>query len=116
MFTDKCPDCTVNGLNTRVFPLYLGLVVCVTPMGPENDSVEVLVCSFKHLISRTSFVKSISRTKIMNFQDILFLYRTKRLWPRNQRTADSKSHSQKYCEYVTHILLTDYLLQQSCTV
>ena len=52
----------------------------------------------------------------MNFQDILFLYRTKRLWPRNQRTADSKSHSQKYCEYVTHILLTDYLLQQSCTV
>ena len=49
-------------------------------------------------------------------EDILFLYRTKGLWPRNQLTADSKSHSQKYCEYVTHILLTDYLLQQRCTV
>lgn len=59
----------------------------------------------------------------MNFQDnhrigspVSSRSKNKRLWPRNQRAADTKSHSQKYYEYITHILLTDYLLQQRCTV
>jgi hypothetical protein len=39
-------------------------------------------------------------------EDILFLNCVKRLWPWNQRAADSEGHSQKYCEYVTHIRLS----------
>lgn len=49
MIGGKGLDGTVDSLDTRIFPLHLGLVVGIASVSPENHSVNVLICGFEHL-------------------------------------------------------------------